>query len=77
MGDEKVVKGVVDWIKGDLKGVVIEVVGLNMEDENEAVFDEAVEKSWNILGKVDALVNCYTYEGKLDCFSDLFDIILC
>lgn len=64
MGDEKVLKGVADWISNDLKGVTLEIVGLDMEDERESVFDEAVEKTWSILGKVDALVNCYTYEGK-------------
>lgn len=64
MGDEKVLKGVADWIKNELKEVIIEIVGLDMEDEKEAVFDEAVEKTWRILGKVDAFVNCYTYEGK-------------
>lgn len=64
MGDEKVLKGVSDWITNDLKEVTIEIVGLDMESERESVFDEAVEKTWTILGKVDALVNCYTYEGK-------------
>lgn len=62
----KVVKAVADWITGDVKGVWVETVGLNMEDESEAVFDEAVEKTWSVLGKVDAFVNCYNYEGKLD-----------
>ncbi|KAL7606182.1 hypothetical protein Lser_V15G16019 [Lactuca serriola] len=62
-GDEKVIKGVTDWITNDLKEVAIEIVGLDMELERESVVDEAVEKTWSILGKVDALVNCYTYEG--------------
>ncbi|KAL4577091.1 hypothetical protein LXL04_013194 [Taraxacum kok-saghyz] len=65
MGDEKVLKGIADWISNDLKGVTLEIVGLDMEDERESIFDEAVEKTWSILGKVDALVNCYTYEGKM------------
>ncbi|CAH1437805.1 unnamed protein product [Lactuca virosa] len=65
VGDEKVLKGVADWITNDLKEVAIEIVGLDMESERESVFDEAVEKTWSILGKVDALVNCYTYEGKM------------
>ncbi|XP_071734932.1 uncharacterized protein [Rutidosis leptorrhynchoides] len=65
VGDEKVLKDVADWIKDELKEVVIEIVGLDMEDENEAVFDEVVEKTWSILGKIDAFVNCYTYEGKM------------
>uniref|UniRef100_UPI001CB966A2 3-oxoacyl-[acyl-carrier-protein] reductase FabG isoform X2 n=1 Tax=Erigeron canadensis TaxID=72917 RepID=UPI001CB966A2 len=64
-GDEKVVKSVADWIKNELKDVKIEIVGLDMEEEREVVFDEAVEKSWNLLGQVDAFVNCYAYEGKM------------
>ncbi|XP_076905163.1 uncharacterized protein LOC143560840 [Bidens hawaiensis] len=65
VGDLKVVTAVADWITGDVKGVWVETVGLNMEDESEAVFDEAVEKTWSVLGKVDAFVNCYNYEGKM------------
>lgn len=65
MGNEITIKDVSDTITSDLKGATIETVGLDMEDEREAVFDEAVEKTWNILGKVDALVNCCTYEGKM------------
>lgn len=64
VGDEKVLKGIADWITNDLNGATVEIVGLDMEEEREAVFDEAVEKTWSILGKIDALVNCYTYEGK-------------
>ncbi|KAJ9540337.1 hypothetical protein OSB04_026843 [Centaurea solstitialis] len=64
VGDEKVLKGISDWITGDLKGVAVEIVGLDMEEEREEVFDAAVEKTWSLLGKVDAYVNCYTYEGK-------------
>lgn len=75
MGNEKILKGVADWITNDLKTVTVEIVGLDMEEEREAVFDAAVEKTWNILGKVDALVNCYTYEGKLD-FSQLAAIFI-
>ncbi|KAK9061653.1 hypothetical protein SSX86_018836 [Deinandra increscens subsp. villosa] len=65
VGNENIIKELSVAITSDLKGVAIEIVGLDMEDEREAVFDEAVEKTWNILGKVDALVNCYTYEGKM------------
>ncbi|KAK1410026.1 hypothetical protein QVD17_36558 [Tagetes erecta] len=65
MGNESIIKDVADTIMKDLKGVKVEMVGLDMEDESEVVFDEAVEKTWSILGKVDALVNCYTYEGKM------------
>jgi hypothetical protein len=76
MGNENTLKDVSATITNDLKEVSIEIVGLDMEDEREAVFDEAVEKTWNILGKVDALVNCYTYEGKLDFREFNFFIIV-
>ncbi|XP_031090678.1 uncharacterized protein LOC115995710 [Ipomoea triloba] len=67
MGNESRLKSVAKAIKQSLDGsvVVVEVVGLNMEEEREAAFDEAVEKAWNILGYLDALVHCYTYEGKM------------
>ncbi|GMI67485.1 hypothetical protein like AT3G01980 [Hibiscus trionum] len=45
--------------------VPIEVVGLAMEEEREAAFDEAVDKAWKVFGSIDAFVNCYTYEGKM------------
>ncbi|CAI9294946.1 unnamed protein product [Lactuca saligna] len=35
VGDEKVIKGVADWITNDLKEVAIEIVGLDMESERE------------------------------------------
>ncbi|PKI60325.1 hypothetical protein CRG98_019261 [Punica granatum] len=43
----------------------VEVVGLDMEEDSEAVFEEAVDKAWNFFGGLDAFVNCYTYEGKI------------
>lgn len=47
----------------DVSGSV-EVVGLDMEEEREAAFEEAVDKACNLLGNFDAFVNCYTYEGS-------------
>ena len=41
----------------------IEVVSLDMEDDREATFHGAVEKACNLLGKLDAFVNFYAYEG--------------
>ncbi|MFX6536236.1 SDR family oxidoreductase, partial [Acinetobacter baumannii] len=41
-----------------------------MEEERETVFYEAVEKARVILRGLDAFVNCYSYEGKMqDPFS--------
>lgn len=52
---------------GSLKGISrVEVLGLNMEDDKEASFDEAVDRAWKLLGSVDAFVNCYVYEGKMN-----------
>lgn len=65
VGNESKLKGVAKMIRQSLDGsVVVEVVGLNMEDEREIAFDEAVDKAWKILGYLDALVHCYSYEGK-------------
>ncbi|GMI86849.1 hypothetical protein like AT3G01980 [Hibiscus trionum] len=45
--------------------VPVEVIGLDMEDEREGVFDDAVDKAWKAVGHLDALLNCYAYEGKM------------
>lgn len=64
MGEESHLWSVAEKITGSLNGVnPIEVIGLNMEAEKEAVFDEAVGKAWQHLGSLDAFVNCYAYEG--------------
>ncbi|KDO63893.1 hypothetical protein CISIN_1g0245172mg, partial [Citrus sinensis] len=48
---------------GSLKGgQPVEVVGLDMEEDREGAFDEAVDKACQILGNLDAFVHCYTYE---------------
>ncbi|CAH9089369.1 unnamed protein product [Cuscuta europaea] len=66
VGDDKKLKSVAEMIRQSLEGnVVVEVVGLNMEDDQETVFDEAVDKAWKLLGYLDALVHCYSYEGKM------------
>ncbi|KAK2968763.1 hypothetical protein RJ640_028156 [Escallonia rubra] len=64
IGDESRLRGAAEKIIGGLAGR-LDVVGLDMEDEREVIFDQAVEKSCRILGKVDALVQCYSYEGKM------------
>lgn len=64
LGDEIGLKKIAEKIKGSLDGVVkVEVVGLDMEDEREGAFDDAVGKATQILGTLDSLVNCYSYEG--------------
>lgn len=66
MGNETQLKLAADKIKHSLPDVVTpEVVGLDMEDDSEAVFDAAVAKASTILGSLDALVHCFSYEGKM------------
>ncbi|KAJ4838875.1 hypothetical protein Tsubulata_050322, partial [Turnera subulata] len=66
MGEESCVRSVADKINGSIEGAAsVEVVGLDMEDERQAAFDEAVDKACLILGNLDAFVNCYFYEGKM------------
>ncbi|CAL0326093.1 unnamed protein product [Lupinus luteus] len=71
MGDEATLQPIALKIKGTLQGaapsdpVVVEVVGLDMEDQKESVFHDSVDKAVQILGKLDAFVNCFTYEGKM------------
>ncbi|XP_021713645.1 uncharacterized protein LOC110681825 [Chenopodium quinoa] len=66
MGDEGCLRNIGDRIADSIKDKnAIEVVGLDMEDDREAVFHGAVEKACNFLGKLDAFVNCYAYEGKM------------
>uniref|UniRef100_A0A6V7QUG8 Uncharacterized protein n=1 Tax=Ananas comosus var. bracteatus TaxID=296719 RepID=A0A6V7QUG8_ANACO len=69
VGDENSLRGMVGEIMGSLHGIEpIDVVGLDFEEEKEAAFDEAVDKAWMLLGKLDAFVNCYSYEGNMqDC----------
>ncbi|KAG2710634.1 hypothetical protein I3760_04G037400 [Carya illinoinensis] len=66
MGNESCLRRIAEKINGSLKGVVpVEVVGADMEDDREGAFEEAVDKGCMILGKLDAFVHCYTYEGKM------------
>ncbi|GMY13053.1 3-oxoacyl-[acyl-carrier-protein] reductase FabG [Fagus crenata] len=66
MGNESCLRSVADKINGSLKGVVaVEVVGVDMEEEREGHFADAVDKACMVLGNLDAFVHCYTYEGKM------------
>ncbi|KAH6791953.1 Rossmann-fold superfamily protein [Perilla frutescens var. hirtella] len=66
MGNEGQLRSAAEKIKDSLDGVVlVEVVGLDMEDEREGAFHEAVEKGRRLLAGVDAFVNGYSYEGKM------------
>lgn len=66
LGDKNDLRLVAGGIMRSLKEVnPIEVIGLNMEEEREVDFDEAVDKAWKLLGGLDAFVNCHVYEGKI------------
>uniref|UniRef100_A0A6N2L8X8 Uncharacterized protein n=1 Tax=Salix viminalis TaxID=40686 RepID=A0A6N2L8X8_SALVM len=66
MGNEEGLRSIGEKITGAIKGAFpVEVVGMDMEEEREASFDEAVDKACRILGNLDAFVHCYTYEGKI------------
>ncbi|KAF3618610.1 putative CONSTANS interacting protein 6 [Capsicum annuum] len=74
MGNERQLKSVADNIKQSLQGsTAVEVVGLDMTEDRETAFDEAVDKAWKIFGKLDALVHCYFYEGKMQDPLQLID----
>ncbi|KAF7129021.1 hypothetical protein RHSIM_Rhsim10G0005000 [Rhododendron simsii] len=67
MGNESSIRRAAEKIMDSTNGVVVrvEVVGLDMEEDKEAVYDEAVDKASKILGNIDALIHCYAYEGKM------------
>lgn len=66
MGNESRLQSIGDKIVDSLKDSnAVQVVGLDMEDDRETIFHDAVDKACNLLGKLDAFVNCYAYEGKM------------
>ncbi|OMO99384.1 Glucose/ribitol dehydrogenase [Corchorus olitorius] len=66
MGNECCLRSARQKIMDSTNNVVqIEVVGLDMEEERQAAFDEAVDKAWKVFGHLDALVHCSAYEGKM------------
>lgn len=66
VGDEIKLRHVAEKVNKSLESAfTVAVVGLDMEQDREAVFEEAVEKTFLILGGLDAYVNCCSYEGKM------------
>ncbi|KAK7344722.1 hypothetical protein VNO77_14693 [Canavalia gladiata] len=67
MGEERFLQSIANKIINSLSltDSVVNVVPLDMEDPTESTFLYSVDKAIQILGKIDAFVNCYTYEGKL------------
>ena len=70
VGNETVLQSMREGIVESLKGVLpIGVVGLDMEGEREAAFDEAVNGACSVLGTLDAFVHAYSYEGTAHLYS--------
>lgn len=65
MGEASSLRSIARKITDSVTDSVVEVVELDMENENESVYHVAVDKAIKILGKLDAFVNCYSYEGKI------------
>ncbi|KAL4379093.1 hypothetical protein GQ457_02G021210 [Hibiscus cannabinus] len=66
MGNESCLGSAREKIMASIKNVVpAEVIGLDMEDDREGVFDVAVEKAWKVFGHLDAFVLSHAYEGKM------------
>ncbi|EXC33386.1 hypothetical protein L484_010796 [Morus notabilis] len=65
MGDERRLRNVAEKIRCDVEGALpVDVVAVDMEEEREGPFHEAVDKACKFLGNLDAFVHCFTYEGK-------------
>ncbi|KAI4348330.1 hypothetical protein L6164_009065 [Bauhinia variegata] len=66
MGDESYLRSVGDRIRGSLKGAAaVEVIGVDMEQDREEAFHEAVDRACKILGRLDVFINCNSYHGKI------------
>ncbi|GAB4860337.1 hypothetical protein Ancab_035495 [Ancistrocladus abbreviatus] len=67
MGNESCLRCFGEKIAESFKGInAIEVIGMNMEENKEAIFTAAVEKACEVLGNVDVFLHCYNYEGELN-----------
>ena len=66
MGNQERLRNIAEEINSLLKVPdSVQVTGLDMCCDREAVFEQAVDKAWQLLGSLDSFVNCYDYEGKL------------
>uniref|UniRef100_A0A803QL17 Uncharacterized protein n=1 Tax=Cannabis sativa TaxID=3483 RepID=A0A803QL17_CANSA len=64
MGNERFLESIAQKIVCVKGAWPVEVVGLDMEEEKEALFVEAVDKACKTLGHLDAFVHSFSYEGK-------------
>ncbi|KAJ8752469.1 hypothetical protein K2173_004757 [Erythroxylum novogranatense] len=66
MGNENCLRNLAEKITSSIEDLIpIKVVEVDMEDDREEHFSDAVDKACRILGKLDAFVHCYSYEGKM------------
>ncbi|CAH8301756.1 unnamed protein product [Eruca vesicaria subsp. sativa] len=66
LGDEASLRSIVDHIRVSVDGAFpVLLIGVDMEDDSEEAFYVAVQKAWTCLGSLDAFINCYTYQGKM------------
>ncbi|KAL1353032.1 hypothetical protein HN51_016977 [Arachis hypogaea] len=69
LGNEPILRTLANQINASLSlgdsHPKVDVVGLDLEDDRESLFHDAVDKACHILGTLDAFVNSYTYEGKM------------
>lgn len=66
IGDEHALKIVAGEIARSVRGAdPVEVIDLDMEEDREDVFAAVIDEASSMLGKIDAFVNCYSYEGKM------------
>ncbi|CAH8385702.1 unnamed protein product [Eruca vesicaria subsp. sativa] len=66
MGDEASLSSIVEYIRVSVDDAFpVDLIGLNMEADSQDAFLVAVQKAWTRLGYIDAFLNCYTYEGKM------------
>ncbi|KAG2544493.1 hypothetical protein PVAP13_9KG014800 [Panicum virgatum] len=69
VGDEGALAATAEEVRRCVGGGVA-VVGLDFEACDEAAVDAVVGRAWRCFAGLDAFVNCYTYEGKVQgCLS--------
>lgn len=70
MGNEGSLRSIADKIRDSIEGAFpVDVIGLDMEADNEEAFDVAVQKAWSSFGNFDAFLNSYVYQGSsISCF---------
>ncbi|XP_006650897.1 3-oxoacyl-[acyl-carrier-protein] reductase FabG isoform X2 [Oryza brachyantha] len=70
VGDEGALAGTAEAARRCAGGGGVAVVGLDLHACDEAAVDAAVDTAWRCFDGLDAMVNCYSYEGEVqDCLN--------